>query len=115
MNWIDRVHALDLDNHDIVHDQVNAISELDLLSLVNHRQSNLTGDCEALLSKLMQQAALIGAFEESRPKHGMNSHRGADDLMCDVVYSGSSLLRCGSHQPAISQLRVLSLCSLCSS
>jgi len=31
----------------------------------------------------MQQAGLIGTFEESRPKHGTDSHRGADDLTCD--------------------------------
>src|SRR5437667_6254167 len=107
MNWIDRVHALDLDNHDIARSgqcDIRARSSLPRKPPAIQPAWRLRGPAfEA------HAAGLIGAFEESRPKHGMNSHRGADDLTCDVVYSGSNLLRCGSHEPAISQLRVFSL------
>jgi hypothetical protein len=50
---IDRFHAFDLDNHEIVNDEVNSISEVDLLAIVEHWQSDLTGDRESLLSKFV--------------------------------------------------------------
>ena len=54
VNRIDRLSALDLDDHDIANDQVNAIPEIDLLTVVNNRQSDLASDRKPLFSKFMQ-------------------------------------------------------------
>src|SRR5690242_9987100 len=104
MNRIDCFNALDLDHNDITDDQVNTIPKVDLLSFVNQRQSDLTGDGEALFA-LMQQAGVVSAFEESGPKDGVDFHRGGDDLTCDVVNSRSYFLRYGRH------LRILLIAS----
>jgi len=45
---MDRFHGLDLDNHGIGHDQINAISQIDLFSFVNYWQSDLAGYRQAL-------------------------------------------------------------------
>ena len=106
---MDGFNALDLDNNGIADDQVNTITEINPLSFVDHGQSKLAGHREPLSSQLMPQAGMIGAFQQSRPKRGVNFHRGGDDLMCDVVYSGTNLLRCGGHATGITSRVVFSL------
>ncbi len=97
MDWIDRVSALDFDNNSVADDQVDSIAEVDLLAVINYRQSHLAFDSEALFSKLVDEAGVICAFEQPRPEQSMNSHCSADNLACQVVYSGSNLLRSSSH------------------
>lgn len=54
MDRMDRVNALDLNYDRIFYNEVDSISEIDLLSIVNNWQSNLTGHSYFLLQKFMQ-------------------------------------------------------------
>lgn len=67
VDGIDGFNALHLDNHSIGDDQINAITEIDVLSIVDDWQSDLTGNRDALFPKLVQQAGMICAFQQARP------------------------------------------------
>src|SRR6266404_962594 len=98
---IDCFNALNLDNDQAFDDEVDPITEVNPFAFENNGKPDLAFHPQVPLSKLMQQASLVRAFEQTRPKHGVNFHRGGDDLMCDVVYSGINLLRSGGHERAI--------------
>lgn len=101
VDGIDGFNALHLDNHSIGDDQINAITEIDVLSIVDDWQSDLTGNRDALFPKLVQQAGMICAFQQSRPEYAMNLHGRSNDLAGDVICARNNLLRCGSHEPSI--------------
>jgi len=63
MNGIDRLNALDLDNYQILNDEIDPVTEVNLLAIVDDRQSNLASHPQTLLAKLVQQASLISAFQ----------------------------------------------------
>lgn len=65
MNRMDRLNTFDLDNDQTIHDKVDAVSEFDLLAVVNYGQANLTGNGESSFPKLMQQAGVIRTFQQS--------------------------------------------------
>ncbi len=67
MNGIDRLNALDLDNYQILNDEIDPVTEVNLLAIVDDRQSNLASHPQTLLAKLVQQASLISAFQQTRP------------------------------------------------
>ena len=68
VNWIDRLNALDLDNYQILNDEIDPVTEVNLLAIVDDRQSNLASHPQTLLAKLVQQASLISAFQQTRPE-----------------------------------------------
>ena len=68
MNGIDRLNALDLDNYQILNDEIDPVTEVNLLAIVDDRQSNLASHPQTLLAKLVQQASLISAFQQTRPE-----------------------------------------------
>ena len=47
MNRMDRFHALHFDDNYVLNDQVDTVSKLNLFSVEEYRQSNLTGDRES--------------------------------------------------------------------
>ncbi len=63
MNGIDRLNALDLDNYQILNDEIDPVTEVNLLAIVDDRQSNLASYAETLLAEFVQQASLISAFQ----------------------------------------------------
>ena len=63
MNGIDRLNALDLDNYQILNDEIDPVTEVKLLAIVDDRQSNLASYAETLLAEFVQQASLISAFQ----------------------------------------------------
>jgi hypothetical protein len=65
---IESLDALDLDNHGVFNDEINAIAKIDFLAVINHRQSNLTVNPVSALYKFMQQERVIGAFEQPGPR-----------------------------------------------
>ena len=54
MNGDDGIHAFNLEDDHIIHDQVNAIPKIDLLSFINNWQPNLAFNDQSLLAELMQ-------------------------------------------------------------
>jgi len=63
VNGIDRLNALDLDNYQILNDEIDPVTEVNLLAIVDDRQSNLASYAETLLAEFVQQASLISAFQ----------------------------------------------------
>jgi len=63
MNGIDRLNALDLDNYQILNDEIDPVTEVNLLAIVDDQQSNLASYAETLLAEFVQQASLISAFQ----------------------------------------------------
>jgi len=63
MNGIDSLNALDLDNYQILNDEIDPVTEVNLLAIVDDRQSNLASYAETLLAEFVQQASLISAFQ----------------------------------------------------
>jgi hypothetical protein len=98
VNRIDGLDTLDLDDNGISDDEINAISQIDLLAQINDRKSNFTRDRESLVSKFVDEARAICAFKQTRTKRSMNSHCGANDLTRDLIDLWSDLLRRGSHE-----------------
>lgn len=98
MYGIDCFDTLDLDYDAVRNDEINAISEIDLLAQINDRKSNFTGDLEAMFSKFVDEARAICAFKQTGAKRSMNSHCGADDLTRDLIDLRSDLLRRCSHE-----------------
>jgi len=110
---IDCLNALDLHDHRILYDQIDAIPQVDPLALVNDRQSDLTSDIEAVFSKFVHKAHPIGTLEQPRAESRMNFHGRADDPSGDVVNWWSDLLRCRSHEQCVYHTSVAFLCDLC--
>ena len=53
VNRIDCLHTLDLNDDRTCDDEINAISEVDLLAFIYNRQSNLAFNSDPLFSKLV--------------------------------------------------------------
>jgi hypothetical protein len=83
MNYLDAFH---FNNYQILDDQIDPVSKFNVLSLVYHRQADLTGYIEAALLKFMRKTALIGTFQQARPQHGVNVHCRRDDRARNLIY-----------------------------
>jgi hypothetical protein len=109
VNGMDCLNAFHLDNDKVLDQQVYAISKFDPLALVNDAQSDLAGNVYALLPKFVQQAGVIGTFEQAWAQHGMDFHGCRHNLASDVVNARRDLLRESSHESPIPQLGCLPL------
>jgi len=54
---IDSLNALNFDDDRAGHNEIDAVSQVDLLSIIKDRQSDLTCNREPLVSKLVYQTA----------------------------------------------------------
>lgn len=63
---VDRFDGLHFNDDFPLNDQVDSISDFELLTFIYDRQRNLTRDFQTSLSQFMSEASLIGTFEESR-------------------------------------------------
>src|ERR1019366_6377726 len=77
----------EFDNHTIVHNQVNAISAIQMAALVLNRQLNLAAKRKLPQSELMTHAGFIGRFEQTRPEFPMHRNGGPDDLAGKVRFN----------------------------
>ena len=57
MDRIDSLNALNFDDDRAGHNEIDAVSQVDLLSIIKDRQSDLTCNREPLVSKLVYQTA----------------------------------------------------------
>jgi len=80
VDWIDGFNTLDFNNHLVLDHEVDPIAKINLLALVNDRQSNLAGDPHFLLPKLMQQASLVTALKQPRTEHRVHFHSSSHNL-----------------------------------
>src|ERR1700688_4445413 len=74
MDWVDARDTFDLDNDRALDDQIDAITQIDSLAVIDHRKSYLSGNSESRL-RSSWQTRLVGAFEQAR----MKLHRGGDN------------------------------------
>jgi len=63
MNRMDRADALDFDDNQLLDDQIDAVSELDLFSVEDHRKTDLAGDLKSPFPKLMRETSLVGVLK----------------------------------------------------
>lgn len=99
MNRMDRIYALHFDDNQAFDDQIDPVSEFDFFSVENHRQPNLARHLKAALSEFVGEATLAGAFQQPRPKHGVDVHGRRNDRPRNLVDAKRSKRRSGSSHP----------------
>lgn len=100
MNRQEVRQGLDLHNHQVVDEQVDSISGIELDAIVSHWKKHLGSNIEATLSQRMCEARDVGAFQQAWSKLGMHLHCGSDRALGDLVDLTFDLL------PALCSLRV---------
>jgi hypothetical protein len=65
MDWVDALDTFDLDNDRALDDQIDAITQIDSLAVIDHRKSYLSGNSESRL-RSSWQTRLAGVFEQAR-------------------------------------------------
>ena len=58
-------HAFQLDHYRIVDQEIKAITEINVNSVINYRKLNLRLYFKPCFTQLMHQASLVGALEQS--------------------------------------------------
>jgi hypothetical protein len=76
-------NCLDLDNDAVFDKKVDAISGLEVDSLINDRQPDLVFEMHAVDSELIVKTRLIGAFEQSCTQRGVHLHRRGENSFGD--------------------------------
>jgi len=84
MNCLQSFDCLDLDDHQSLHEQVNAIPVADRSPTIDQGKGSLTFELETTLGDLEGQARLAGRLEQSRSEFPMHCDRRADDLLRQV-------------------------------
>jgi hypothetical protein len=74
MNGCDCFYGLQFYDDQIVHQQVDAIAEVQFNSVVDDWQSNLRLRLEAGFSEFMLQTGCVGALQKTGAQFRMNSH-----------------------------------------
>jgi hypothetical protein len=76
---MDRFDALYLHDNEAFYDQVDPVTEFNLLSVLDDGQSDLAGHLLAALSQFMSQARLVSTLKQPRPEQRVNLHGSRDD------------------------------------
>jgi hypothetical protein len=74
VNWVDGFYTLDLDNHEVFDNQINAVTEIDPFPVLDYRQPHLLSDRMTLFAKFVRKAGFIRALEQARVEMRMNLH-----------------------------------------
>ena len=90
MHRKDCFHRLDFDDHEIMHEQINAIADIELHTVIHNWKRNLDITTKADALQFVPQTGFVSAFQQSRPKLRMNFHSSRDDLMADFVCTESA-------------------------
>ena len=85
MNRMNCIDALHFDNDQILDDQIDPVPKFNFLSVENDRKADLAGHFKAALSEFVGETALICAFEQAGPEHGMNVHSRRDDCTRNLI------------------------------
>src|SRR5258708_27305378 len=86
MDWKDCLKCFQLDDHQIVHQEVDSVAILDLQILVADRNRNLFANRETLFAQLMRETKLIRVLEQARSERSVNLHGGRDDHVTDLIF-----------------------------
>ena len=97
MDWQNRLHALQLHNHEILNEEIDSIAELELHSLINCWKSHLRTNRQASTLKFERDERLIRTLKQTRTYRRVHLHRSRNDLSTDRV-SASTSPRSGAHQ-----------------
>src|SRR5262245_26712799 len=81
MNGKDRLDGLDLDDHRVVHEHVNAITQLDGDSFVQNGKDLLAFDLDVESRQFITKALLVRPFEQSRAQSRMHALSGDQDAV----------------------------------
>src|SRR5258708_8747407 len=74
MDWKDCLKCFQLDDHQIVHQEVDSVAILDLQILVADQNRNLFANRETLFAQLMRETKLIPLLAPPRPARTLNLH-----------------------------------------
>ena len=66
MDWVDTRDTFDLDNDRALDEQIEAITQIDSLAVMDRRKSYLSGNSESRLRSSCAKTRLVGAFEQAR-------------------------------------------------
>lgn len=65
MNGQEALHGFQLDNHAILHHDIQAVTAIETDRFIDHRQRHLTLKHYAILRKLMTEAFLVSRFQQA--------------------------------------------------
>ena len=85
VNWMNCVDALHFDDDKVLDHQIDPVSELNLLSVENHREADLARHIKATLSEFVDKTALISALQQPGHKNGVHVHSGRYDCTRDLI------------------------------
>jgi hypothetical protein len=75
----DFLDSLQFDNHGILHEQINPVTDIESNFIINHRETYLRQRFHAALSKLVGKAGFISRFQQAGTERAVNLHGGCDD------------------------------------
>jgi hypothetical protein len=74
VDWMDRLYGFHFDDDLPLYDQIDSISNFELLTFVYHRQRSLRSDLQASIAQFVSEARLVGTLEQSGAEDGVNLH-----------------------------------------
>ena len=80
MNRCESFDRLDFHNNRPLNKEINPITRIEQLSIVNDRQGYLLSEGHAAYRKFMREAFLIGALQQARAQRSMNLQAGVYHL-----------------------------------
>jgi hypothetical protein len=87
-----RIDGLDFDDYEILDDQVDAISRVELDAVIDDGQRHLPSARQATRMKLMGQTMFIGRFQQPRTKRPMNLQPGVNNGPGEAVQISTNFL-----------------------
>jgi hypothetical protein len=109
MDWVNRLYGLHLDYYPAFYDEVDAVSDLEFLALIDNRQRDFCCYLETSASDLVSEAGLISAFQKTGAQNGMDFRGGCDHSACDLICSERGRVCSSSHDYHISQFLCVTL------
>src|SRR5437762_13817055 len=90
MNGKNRLDGFDLDDHLLIHEQIDSITSFDDDAVVDHGKNLFAFNSRVHSLEFMAEAYLVGPFEQPRSQLGMHSVSGTDNAVAGfAVYKPS--------------------------
>ena len=109
MNRVEGLDGFHFYYDSVLNDQIDTVSNFELVSLVDHWHCYFGDDFEAAVSQFLRQAGLVGTLEKAWAKHGMDFHRGIDDRPSDFVHVNGARADWSGHAYCIADFPCVSL------
>ncbi len=109
MDRMDRLNTLHFHDHQVLDYQIHTTSQLNPLALIDDRQADLRGNGESTSLEFMGQTGLIGTFQQSRSKFGMDLHRRGDYGAGYLIHANGWAANRRSHANRIPQISCVPL------